>query len=225
MPVPNFENLPLVNLPYNGRTATTNGEYQMVAFRPGYPLQASELNEIQEQFYVQQALTTMMWANWCTFKVASQQDSTGPGWAGATPLQPDLLSLSNDLMTVKKGWYLCKMYSSGLYFWLYNNVANSTFALSSAQINQYVGFTITTQGTITATTSPVFSGGFVDCNDDPGLKDNAGGSVGSCGADRYKVEITAVGISNTGHSASFVPIVQRREDGFYFLNNTKVGDI
>ena len=223
MPVPNFDNLPLVNEPYNSRVATNNGEYQLVAFRPGYPLQASELNEIQEQIYLQQSLTAMMWANWCTFKVASTPDSTGPGWAGATPLQPNFLTSSSSLLTINPGWYLCKMYSSGLYFWVYNNLSKAYFSDATVQINQYIGFTITTQGEVDG--NPVMSGSFVSCSDDPGLRDNSGGAQGSCGADRYKVKLTAIGISNTGHSTSFIPIVKKNADGFYFLNNTKVGTV
>lgn len=222
--VPNFENLPLVNSPYNSRTGLNAGKYQMVAFRPGYPLQASELNEIQEQMYIQNALTTMMWANWCTFKVASTVDSTGPGWEGATPLEPSLLSLNGTVLTVKAGWYLCKMKTSGLYFWLYNNLPSTSFSLSTTQLDYYIGFAISTQG-VDSAGNPILSGSFITCTQDPSLQDNASGASGFCGADRYKVEIQAVGQQSGGFSSSFVPIVKRLNDGFYFLNNIKVGTV
>ena len=40
--------------------------YQMVAFKPGYALQASELNEIQEHFQMQLTLSISMMHNWIT---------------------------------------------------------------------------------------------------------------------------------------------------------------
>lgn len=224
MTTPNFENLPLVNSPYNSRVGSDPGKYQLIAFRPGYPLQASELNEIQDQIYVQQSLTTMMWANWCTYKVASTTDSTGPGWEGATPLQPSIIGLSGNILSVNKGWYLCKMKTSNLYFWLYNDLALTNFSLTAVPDDYYIGFTISTQG-VDLNGEPVISGGFVDCQDDPSLRDNSGGSVTFCGADRYKVEITSVGTSESGFSASFVPIVQKKNNKFMFLNNTIVGTV
>ena len=39
-------------------------KYQMIAFRPGFPLQASELNEIQEHFQLQMSLSISMMNNW-----------------------------------------------------------------------------------------------------------------------------------------------------------------
>ena len=224
MATPNFENLPLVNYPYNSRVGIDPAKYQMVAFRPGYPLQASELNEIQDHIYVQQALTVMMWANWCTFKVASTTDSTGPGWDGATPLQPSLLTKSGSVLSVNPGWYLCKMKSSQLYFWLYNNLPVTNFSLTAVPDDDYIGFSITTQG-VDADGNPLLSGSFIDCQDDPSLEDNAGGASGFCGADRYKVEITAVGTNSTGFATNFVPIVQKKTNQFLFLNNTIVGTV
>tara|TARA_B100001094_G_scaffold327115_1_gene384588 strand:+ start:2329 stop:3375 length:1047 start_codon:yes stop_codon:yes gene_type:complete len=49
--------------------------YQMVAFRPGFPLQASELNEIQEHMMLQMTLHTTMMHNWIT-------SGPGPIWSG-----------------------------------------------------------------------------------------------------------------------------------------------
>lgn len=220
MPTPNFENLPFVTDPYNSRVGIDPGKYQMVAFKPGYPLQASELNEIQDQIYVQQALTTMMWSNWCTNKAASVTNSLGPGWSGATPIEPSLIGLSGTVLTINKGWYLCKMGISNLYFWLYNNLTPLNFNLNNVINNHYIGFTITTQG-IDANGQPALSGEFVTCQDDPGLRDRNT----FCGADRYKIQITSIGTSETGLSSSFIPIIQKSNDRFIFLNNIPVGEI
>jgi len=83
--------------------------YKHVAFRPGYALQAAELNELQEQFQLQMTLTMNMYHNWITssrpslWDTASQtttgigntpDDGTGeyavsaPGWRGTCPLFP-----------------------------------------------------------------------------------------------------------------------------------------
>ena len=77
----NWENAssPLDDTPYNSRLAehqirpqtelpqeTNASNYVLLGFRPGLPLQAAELNEIQENFFMQQSLTTTMTHNWIT---------------------------------------------------------------------------------------------------------------------------------------------------------------
>jgi len=47
--------------------------YQFIAFRPGFPLQASELNEMQEHFQMQLTLSIAMMHNWIT-------SGTGKHW-------------------------------------------------------------------------------------------------------------------------------------------------
>jgi len=74
---------PLETSPYNSRvedeistTNITNSDpknYQFVAFRPGFPLQGSELNEIQEHFQLQMSLTINMMNNWIV-------SGSGPMW-------------------------------------------------------------------------------------------------------------------------------------------------
>ena len=221
---PSFENLPLSNIPYYSRVAQDPTKYQMVAFRPGYPLQHSELNEMQDLFYVQQSLTVMMWANWCTYKVASTPNSTGPGWEGATPLQPSLLEFNESILTINPGWYLCKLKTSQFYIWLYNSISQTKFSLQSVLDQYYIGFSISTQG-VDLAGNLVGVGGFVTCKEDQGLRFTNNAGVGPCGADRYKVQLTAVGSSATGFSNTFLPIVQRKANSFYFMNNTQVGTV
>jgi|SaaInlV_165m_DNA_1040744.scaffolds.fasta_scaffold02513_2 hypothetical protein len=68
---------PLSPAPYYSRTEDKNvnfiddglpeyGNYKSLAFRPGFSLQASELNEIQENFQLQMSLTISMMHNWIT---------------------------------------------------------------------------------------------------------------------------------------------------------------
>ena len=68
--------LPLSSSPYYSRTEGQNLDfdttidppknYQFVAFRPGFSLQASELNEMQENMQMQMTLTIAMMHNWIT---------------------------------------------------------------------------------------------------------------------------------------------------------------
>lgn len=220
---PSFQNLPLNNFPYNSRVAVDPTKYQMVAFKPGYPLQNSELNEIQDMIYIQQSLTAMMWSNWCTYKVATSVNSTGPGWEGATPLYPSLITLGTNILTVGEGWYLCKLQLSGFYLWLYNKTSTNISILTT-QENEYVGFSVSSQG-VDAQGNITNTGGFVTCRQDQSLRFNDGGSIGPCGADRYKVELTSIGVNSEGYSSTFVPIMVKRVDGMYFMNNTKVGTV
>ena len=67
----NNPSFPLTPSPFNSRVeselsfaggggANSPKNYQFVAYRPGFPLQASELNEIQEHFQMQ-----MTWQKLC----------------------------------------------------------------------------------------------------------------------------------------------------------------
>lgn len=75
--------------PYNSRVEDelifNEGEhpknYQFVGFRPGFPLQASELNEIQEHYQLQLTLTINMMNNWIT-------SGAGAMWAGRNSSYP-----------------------------------------------------------------------------------------------------------------------------------------
>ena len=95
---------PLSVYPYNSRTVlhsfdpnTPETNYKYVAFRPGYAVQASELNDIQENFYKENTLFANMinfWGPYVGSPYAGSGDETtnirygGPGWEGATPLAP-----------------------------------------------------------------------------------------------------------------------------------------
>lgn len=56
---PFLSRLPLFTL--NTDAAVNN--YPLVAFKPGFPLQAAELNEIQENFAIQQTLSNTLLTN------------------------------------------------------------------------------------------------------------------------------------------------------------------
>ena len=96
--------LPLSPPPYNDRTviheldtSTEASNYKYRAFRPGYPLQAAELSEVQTYLYMEQTLFAFMVNAWGAFSgepfAGSPDEGTdrryaGPGWSGTTPVSP-----------------------------------------------------------------------------------------------------------------------------------------
>ncbi len=87
-------NWPLRPSPYNSRIedqeidfeggSSEDGptNYQFVAFRPGFSLQASELNEMQEHAQLQLTLTINMYHNWITSGQTSLWDQFNPNSVG-----------------------------------------------------------------------------------------------------------------------------------------------
>ena len=69
------------NVATNTDSLTKPKNYQSVAYTPGFPLQASELNEIQENFQLQMTLTIAMMNNWIT-------SGAGPMWRRAIDNKP-----------------------------------------------------------------------------------------------------------------------------------------
>ena len=94
---------PLSVSPYNSRVVEhmldsfdDAKNYKYVAFRPGYPLQAAELNEIQEYFYLEFSIIAFITNAWnaysgtpaAQFEETDLQSYAGPFWDGATPIVP-----------------------------------------------------------------------------------------------------------------------------------------
>ena len=69
------------NITTNNDFLSKPKNYQSVAFIPGFPLQASELNEIQENFQLQMTLTIAMMNNWIT-------SGAGPMWRNPNQAKP-----------------------------------------------------------------------------------------------------------------------------------------
>ena len=66
-PSPYFSRVEDKNVVFDGgETISDFNNYQFVAFRPGFSLQASELNEIQENMQLQMSLSVTMMHNWIT---------------------------------------------------------------------------------------------------------------------------------------------------------------
>jgi hypothetical protein len=199
--------------------------YKMIAFEPGKILQAQELNEIQFRMNAHQTLTMKMVSNWMsTIVLAGTQDSSGPGWDGATPIDPTMITLSSDAISIGiKNWYLCKARSSGLFFWLYTQTDSRTTnsvatLLSDIPLNSYIGFVLNTSANGT------YTGEIVDCNT-TGTNGNHQLQVKNtsvCGSSRYYLKIVDIEIRQNNNTNDFAAIAQKRSDGMYFLNNIKV---
>lgn len=207
--------------------------YKMVAFEPGKILQAQELNEIQFRMNVHQTLTMRMISNWLsTIVFAGTENSSGPGWDGATPLDPNMITVTSDTINIERNnWFLCKAPSSGLFFWLYfkvqGPVGSLPIQLSSIPENSYIGFALNTSA------NGEYTGEIVDCNSTAplGIQKHElqvkGTSV--CGSSRYYLRIVDIVITDDLTTAanvnSFAPIAQKRADGMYFLNNIKIESV
>lgn len=213
--------------------------YKMVAFEPGKILQAQELNEIQFRMNVHQTLTMQMVSNWMsTIMFSGSLNSSGPGWDGATPLDPKLINITADSIGfATNNWYLCKARSSGLFFWLYfltgftqlpdssiNQNSNDTTSYIATQLNDiplnsYIGFELNTSA------SGEYTGEIVDCNttDTPhGNHQLYVKNTSVCGSSRYYIKIVDIKITDDNTTNDFVAIAQKRDDGMYFLNNIKI---
>ena len=95
---------PLSPAPYRSRTAihsfnedAEEKNYKYIAFRPGYAVQAAELNEIQENAAKDNTLFAYMvnaWGFYCgkPYEGSGDEETSlrygGPGWDGATPIAP-----------------------------------------------------------------------------------------------------------------------------------------
>jgi len=181
------QNLPFTESPYYSRlfseyfssNASLLRNYVGVAFKPGYALQASELNEIQEMMYVHSTLTNTMIFNWINSTTMNPGDGVqvnGPGWDGVTPLSPDLIQRNNNQISVNAGWYLVQEPETNLKHWIYipllaplNVPANSTGTVGFGVTNLKLG-----------------------ANADPNLYDNSSGDkdFNAEGADRYLLAVT-----------------------------------
>ena len=220
IPFPFSQPFPLSSNPFKSRIESqvdAAKNYWLVAFRPGFPLQAAELNELQEIFYIQQTLNQELTKNWLTKdKLDPGYLVTGIPWDGCTPVNPNLVSLSTDSsnITFKTGWYLLKSsnFNSGFGVWVYNN-ADSVVPLNdegdygiSVKIN-VINCTVNNN---------------VGENQDSSLQDSSNINVinGPCGAERIKAEIISFSfIDDTQEPSTFLPIITKNTSNVTYKNN------
>ena len=208
IPSPFSSGFPLKEDPYRSRVESqinVSKNYYGLAFKAGYPLQASELNEIQEIFYVQSTLNNKLNA------VSGFTAGTAP-WNGCTPLSTSLITSSGTSSlsaTGDAGWYLIQKedVNGGLGVWVYNNIAQTI-------ITGFTGATGTTADygivikpvTISCTTNTT-----AGTTQDRSLQDSHNMNIinGPCGADRLKLEIIKFG--STGATGEYVVPIFRAD--------------
>lgn len=234
MPQTPFGKLPLDDVPYYSRITeqygTENKNYYMLGFNPGYALQASELNELQELFFLNQSLNTRMTGFWSTYATAPKI------WNGLIPVDPrpplataDASNLGTISLTtptyasdvanfnlfMRPGWFYWVDTDSKLGFWVYINktITNKPYATTvianesgvAATYTNYVGF-VGTKKIITCCPSADCSG-----DKDATLRDNSSGSSETayftCGASRLQILFENDPVIRTGTSdVNFYPI-------------------
>jgi hypothetical protein len=217
---------PMSGNPYWSRTTlsqiqgATAKNYAFLAFKPGLPLQASELNEIQEINVMNQTLTFVMISSW----PAGSAGSYGPGWKGTTPLYPyfdgdntteNMVGYTAGVVTVREGWYLVTIKSSGMKHWVYLSSGYTSSIPDIVGTNtQYLGFTAYYE-----TVKPA---------QDPSLYDNSTGinlvTGAAAGADRIKITILPPFWTTDKSSGNFSPMIKKIDNdaGILFMNNIPV---
>lgn len=218
--------LPLSVNPYWSRLTLsqlrglTFKNYCFLGFKPGLPLQASELNEIQEMNAMNETLTHAMNYSWAPKN--SDTGVYGPAWNGTTPLYPEydgtnttqnLVGQTGSIVNIRQGWYLVTVKSSNLKHWVYLPVEYSVGI--TGNVGNQLGFLATYE-----TVNPV---------NDPSLYDNSSGTTiqtgAAAGADRIKVSLSAPIWVQNGTTANFSPILKRIDIGIThisFMNNVSV---
>jgi hypothetical protein len=210
--------LPLTENPYNSRVysqiADEDKKYYMLAFTPGYALQASELNEVQELFFLNQNLTQRMNKNWVS------NGGKVPFWDGLIPLNSAGVTAATPTysngqafvskVNVSSGWYLWTDFTSKLSFWVHldsNLVSSSTTPLrtTTGTTGEYIGLSVT-KSTITCCPA-------AECSNtqDSTLRDNSQGNTENfftCGAARLGITFGTELIVRTAASNDFYPILK-----------------
>lgn len=223
--------LPLKKSPYYSRAndnflTSPVRNYYMIAFNPGYALQASELNEMIELFFINQTLSSIAPANWYLYTGGAgapnppfaTQESVGGNTnvvhTGMIPFHPDQIEITNATqrnvngrdkaiinITVSPGWYSWHDPESGLIFWIYNDTEfTETLETTTADITtpEYIGFTVTKEEI-----SCCGTGDDTECSE---LRDNSQGTTSTyntCGAARLKLSISNVTLGDLDESSTF----------------------
>ncbi len=206
---------PLSSFPYYARTVNQELQatglpknYTFTGFVPGYPLQASELNEVQERFFLNQTLTTTMMSNWGGL-VAPDADVSGPGWGdvtapGACPVSPTTGvrgSFSSGVIEVDPGWFLVTLpddVGGGLKQWVYFEGTGDfgTYRYEGINSGSAVGFSVTKQYFLANENVEGFEF-------DPDLADNSSlEGTPPLGAVRVKLVLTPVVFGTSTNTAS-----------------------
>lgn len=221
MLIPFGNNLPLTQAPYYSRindnyVGSSIKNYYMLGFNPGYALQASELNEMQELFFLNLNLTQRASSTW------GANGFRFPFWDGAIPVDPNLLTITNTSILLdqtaaftlsfdatKPSWFLWTDPTTKMSFWInYRLPTGKAFSLVPGQ-TKYIALTGSIDNAdILCCQDGTCSG---STNQDPTLRDNSRGDTNqpnTCGASRKSVSITDVTIGDIAtQTSTYYPIM------------------
>lgn len=232
----------LKQVPFNSRidsqySSSVNKNYFLLGFNPGYALQASELNEIQELFFMNSNLTQRMNSNWNILNYKT------PFWEGLIPITPQQIEISDVTFTTTNvtftvtsdnGWYLWTNPESRMSHWIYKNLSSPSTTTKQFTMpldsTRYVGF-VTTSQIITCCPDDT-----CDSNEDDTLRDNSSGDYtqhNTCGASRLKVSIDDTtnsyeirSINTATSNSTFRSIIELRsttsELSAYFIDGQEI---
>jgi hypothetical protein len=185
--------------------------YVLLGFKPGFPLQASELNEMCELNALQNTLMYEMNKNWSSPPVGITLSAALPAWDGAVPVKPTgwtITGTTTKTYTLSKGWLYVKKpeFLGGLGFWIWN-AADRSFDITGTP----------------AALNPVYHGILIEykevtASNDQTLKDNSGRTIFTNtsdygnGADRIQITITGTAnyLKNATIPTNFMPILEHR---------------
>ena len=214
----NALNFPLGQSPFFSRfqenTVGSQKNYNYIAFKPGYALQASELNEVMDLFYFNQTLSNLMASNWsrqhitfnprneipiqtqCHEPVSSSRYPQGiGGFIGSCPVNPETVVItptgdSDKPWTVRlnEGWYYVvdQNYRLGVFTYLPAPKEIVVPKVDNSSAPERIG--------VVLKYSTIRPDGDDPLLIDDGLFDNSGGDLdlNAEGASRIKVEIDSL---------------------------------
>ena len=211
-----FVTPPLKQIPFNSRidaqySSTFNNNYFALGFNPGYALQASELNEIQELFFLNLNLNHRMNSIWDSFGYKI------PFWEGLIPLSPQQIQIVENgitnnrvsfTVTIQNGWYLWTDPESRMSHWIYMNqdaaeTTEKTFSILIGSSATYIGYVLSKETIICCPDSTCSE------SEDDTLRDNSDGSTvgqfNTCGASRIKISYSNNPDDFESRSTAFEP--------------------
>jgi len=222
--------------------------YVMLGYVPAQPLQAAELNEIQEHFYRMRSLSDTMNFNWSggpgkiwdenypngsiipTNAIGIGQEHPdglsvhGPGWPGTTPLYPfndphrDSSSGSN-MIDISIGSTITFNFYPGWYL-----MESRSGTLQALKIWTHLNETKTLTGMPTSGTEYnvgfSFSSNIVTSSDDPSLGDQTGaGSYSSISSDRIQIASIIANTSGIDPNVSAIFKIIPNNGEIRYMNN------
>jgi hypothetical protein len=166
--------------------------YPYVAFKPGFPLQASELNEVQEMLMTQTNLNTTFLARF--FSQNNQEPTSensnaaytlyGNGYLDEAPGFTIEVSGSSITLTIEIGW-ICVVLD-GMRYWIYNEFNREVTLSRSDFASSFVKYLKLNPELL-----------YIPCSSDSSnegwiLNDNSDSTFesGTCGANRIRVRLS-----------------------------------